>query len=47
MIEGKIGLIVTHRFGMAKCCIRTALMKDGEIAAIGTHAELLGNSDGK
>ena len=45
MIEGKIGLIVTHRLSLAKCCTRIALMKDGEIAAIGTHAELLENSE--
>lgn len=41
MIEGRIGLIVTHRLGLARCCTRIALMKDGEIVAIGTHEELL------
>lgn len=41
MMEGRIGLIVTHRLGLARCCTRIVLMKDGEIAAAGTHEELL------
>lgn len=41
MMEGRIALVVTHRLGLARCCTRIALMKDGGIAAIGTHEELL------
>lgn len=41
MMEGQIGLVVTHRLGLARCCTRIVLMKDGEIAAAGTHEELL------
>ena len=40
MMEGQIGLVVTHRLGLARCCTRIVLMKDGEIAAAGTHEEL-------
>ena len=41
MMEGRIGLVVTHRLGLARCCTRIVLMKDGKIAATGTHEELL------
>jgi ATP-binding cassette subfamily B protein len=39
--RGKTSIIVTHRMGSAKIAERIVVMKDGEIAQIGSHDELL------
>ena len=38
---GKTAVIVTHRMGSAKIAQRIVVMRDGEVAEVGTHAELL------
>ncbi len=45
MMDNRIAVLVTHRLGLARCCTRIALMKEGEITAIGTHDELLACSE--
>ena len=39
----KTAIIVTHRLGSVKLADRIVVMKDGEIAEIGTHSELMEN----
>lgn len=39
--RNKTTIIVTHRMGSAKIAERIIVMKDGEIAEIGSHDELL------
>ena len=41
MVKERIGILVTHRLGLAKLCTKVALMKEGKIIAFGTHEELL------
>lgn len=41
--KNKTTIIVTHRMGSAKIADRIVVMKDGAIAEIGTHDELLNN----
>jgi len=41
--ESKTAVIVTHRMGSAKIAERIVVMKDGEIAEIGSHDELVSN----
>lgn len=40
-LSGKTGLIVTHRLGAVKLADRIVVLKDGEINAIGRHAQLI------
>ncbi|MCL2814152.1 MAG: ABC transporter ATP-binding protein/permease [Oscillospiraceae bacterium] len=40
--SGKTAVIVTHRMGSAKIAERIVVMRNGEIAEVGTHAQLLG-----
>ena len=40
MTDG-IGVIVTHRLGLARKCPQIAVMENGRIAAVGSHEELL------
>jgi ATP-binding cassette subfamily B protein len=39
--KGKTALIISHRIGLCKLVDRIVVMKDGAIAEIGTHRELL------
>ncbi|PRY12471.1 ABC transporter ATP-binding protein [Kineococcus rhizosphaerae] len=41
VVRGRTALVVAHRLSQAAVCDRIAVMADGEIAEIGTHAELL------
>ena len=41
MSKDKTAIIVTHRLGSVKLADRIVVMKDGEIAEIGTHNELI------
>jgi len=41
--KDKTAIIVTHRMGSAKIAERIIVMKDGEIAEIGNHIELINN----
>ncbi len=41
MVKGRIGVLVTHRLGLAKLCTRIAFLKEGRILALGTHEQLL------
>lgn len=41
MVKGRIGILVTHRLGLAKLCTKIAFMKEGRIIALGTHEQLL------
>lgn len=42
--KGKTAVIITHRLGLARCCDRIVVLKAGEIAAVGTHEQLLETS---
>lgn len=41
MVKGRIGVLVTHRLGLAKLCTKVAFMKEGKMIAFGTHEQLL------
>ncbi|WP_432544444.1 ABC transporter ATP-binding protein [Kineococcus sp. SYSU DK002] len=41
VVRGRTALVVAHRLSQAAACDRIAVMADGLIAEIGTHAELL------
>ncbi|HHX12682.1 MAG TPA: ABC transporter ATP-binding protein, partial [Clostridiales bacterium] len=40
--KDKTSIIVTHRLGSVKLADRIVVMKEGEVAQIGTHEELIG-----
>lgn len=42
--RNKTAIIVTHRLGSVKLADRIVVMKDGEIAEVGTHSELMNNN---
>lgn len=44
LAKDKIGVIVTHRLGLARCCAKIAVMQGGKIVEYGTHEELLKQS---
>jgi len=41
VVAGRTALVVAHRLSQAAACDRIAVMADGEIAEIGTHADLV------
>ena len=43
--RNRIGVIITHRLGIASHCDKIVFMKDGEILMAGTHEELLHNCE--
>lgn len=45
--KGKTAVIVTHRIGSVKLADRIAVMKDGKLAAVGTHDELISDENGE
>lgn len=40
-LEGRIGIIISHRFSTVRIADRIAVVADGRIAELGTHHELL------
>lgn len=42
--KDKTAVIVTHRLGSVKLADRIVVMKDGEVAEVGTHSELMNNN---
>jgi ATP-binding cassette subfamily B protein len=42
--KDKTAIIVTHRLGSVKLADRIVVMKDGEVAEVGTHSELMDNN---
>jgi ATP-binding cassette, subfamily B, bacterial len=40
-LEGRIGIVISHRFSTARVADRIAVIADGRIAELGTHHELL------
>jgi len=41
LAKDKTAVIISHRVGLCRLVDRIVVMKDGEIAEIGTHGELL------
>ena len=41
MTAGKTSLFISHRLASTRFCDRIAYLKDGEIAEMGTHEELM------
>jgi ATP-binding cassette subfamily B protein len=41
-LDNRTGILISHRIGFARLADRIVMMKDGEIAEIGTHEELIG-----
>jgi subfamily B ATP-binding cassette protein HlyB/CyaB len=46
IIEGRTVIVVAHRLSTIRDCHRIVAMKDGRVAEIGSHAELLANEHG-
>ena len=40
-LKGRIGIVISHRFSTVRIADRIAVVDDGRITEIGTHAELL------
>jgi ATP-binding cassette subfamily B protein len=40
-LEGRIGIVISHRFSTVRIADRIAVMVDGRVAELGTHEELL------
>jgi ATP-binding cassette subfamily B protein len=40
-LEGRIGLVISHRFSTVRIADRIAVVNDGEVQELGTHEELL------
>ena len=45
-LRGRIGIVISHRFSTVRIADRIAVIADGRVAELGTHAELL-RSDGR
>ncbi len=45
LMQGRTTFVIAHRFSTILDCDRIALMDDGQLQAVGTHAELLETSD--
>ncbi|MBK9256542.1 MAG: ABC transporter ATP-binding protein [Saprospiraceae bacterium] len=43
LTKGKTAVIISHRFSTVRMADRIMVLKDGNVAEIGTHEELLGN----
>ena len=41
----RMAVIVTHRLGLARFCDRIAVMREGKLVGLGTHEQLLRDSD--
>ena len=41
-LKGRIGIVISHRFSTVRIADRIAVIVDGRVAELGTHAELLG-----
>jgi ATP-binding cassette subfamily B protein len=45
-LKGRIGIVISHRFSTVRIADRIAVISDGRVTEIGTHAELL-TADGR
>ena len=43
--QRKMAVIVTHRLGLARFCDRIAVMKERKLVGLGSHEQLLQDSD--
>jgi ATP-binding cassette subfamily B protein len=43
-LKGRIGIVISHRFSTVRIADRIAVVADGRVTELGTHAELLGAS---
>jgi ATP-binding cassette subfamily B protein len=41
MLRGRIGIVISHRFSTVRIADRIAVIADGKVAELGTHAELI------
>jgi len=41
LTEGKIAVLISHRFSTVRMADRIAVIEDGQISELGSHAELL------
>lgn len=41
MLKGRIGIVISHRFSTVRIADRIAVIADGKVAELGTHAELI------
>jgi ATP-binding cassette, subfamily B, bacterial len=45
-LKGRIGIVISHRFSTVRIADRIAVIVDGRVAELGTHAQLI-NADGR